>query len=203
VDSWWQSLSGVETFFWVLAVFSTTTFLIQSLLTLLGLNAESDADAGFGSMGDGSADALDADLSDLADEVFWGYFSFRNLIAFFLGFSWTGIACLDGGWSLAAAILLGVLAGLVFVAVVMAIMNAISKLQNSGNLDLRGASGNEATVSIAIPANRSGKGKVRFTLQGRLAELEAETEGEILNRNDRVFVIRQIDGQTLLVGKHV
>ena len=201
MNAWWQSLSGQEAFFWALAIFSSVLFCIQAIITFLGLNAGGEADADTSMPESVTAHDPTEVLADFSDRDFWSYFSFRNLVAFFLGFSWTGITCLDADWSLAAAILLGVAVGLIFVAIVMAIMNAISRLQDAGNIDLREAAGKEASVTIAIPAGRAGRGKVRFTLQGRLAELEAETEGEHLNKNERVFVIRQIDGHTLLVGK--
>ncbi|MBN1782928.1 hypothetical protein JW948_17475 [bacterium] len=195
MQEWWDSLIAAQKFFWGLAVFSTVLFLLQALMTILGLGdhgSDSDSDADTGDGTDGHADSDHAGEHS-HENPFVGYFTVRNMIAFFMGFSWTGLGCLDRGMPLWLVIVCSVLVGMLFVAVVMSIMIGLSRLKSSGNISLAQAVGKGATVSIIIPAGMQGQGKVRITFQGRLMELEAVTEGPELRRGQQVRVVRLSD----------
>lgn len=151
---------------------------------------ETDADGDINSDGDGGS----------TNHSLAGYFTIRNMVAFFMGFSWTGLACLDNNFPLFIVLLCSVLMGLVFVTVVMLIMYGLSKLKSSGTISLKNAIGKDATVSIMIPGNLQGQGKVRITFQGKLAEMEAATEGDELHRGQQVKVVR-ISNDQLVVEK--
>ena len=186
---WWDSLNGAEQVLWGLATFSTVFFLLQTAMTLVGMGGD-DMDAD-----------MDADFDGDADTGGMGYFTVRNMVAFFLGLSWGALAFLEFYFPMALAILAGVLVGVGFVAASLYIMKALSNLKSDGTISLDNAIGREATVSLTVPGERQGKGKVMVEIQGRLMELQAETEGPAIKRNKRAFVLRVVDGSTLLIGE--
>jgi hypothetical protein len=189
MSQWWSGLSGADQVLWGLVVFSTVFFLLQTVMTLIGLG------------GDGGMDGADSDLDGDGEPHGWGYFSVRNMVAFFLGFSWVALAFRQFGWPVFLAALAGLVAGVLFSATSIYIMNLLAKLKADGTISLSNAVGKEATVSLTVPAERGGRGKVMVEVQGRLAELEAETEGPTLKRNERAYVLRVVDGTTLLIGQ--
>lgn len=65
--------------FWMVAIPTSVIFIIQMTLTFIGSDAS-----------DGTSADFDGDL-DGGDTPFQ-LFSFRNLMNFLLGFSWTGIS---------------------------------------------------------------------------------------------------------------
>ena len=179
MEAWWSTLTSIQKVFWVTAVFSSMFFLLQTIVTLFGMG-DSDADM------DGDMDG--DSLGEAAESTIVGYFTIRNMVAFLLGFSWGGLACIDSGMNNTPAIFCGIGIGIVFVIVVMTLMKVISKLKNSGNISLANAVGKEATVSIIVPANAQGKGKVSFSLQGRLIDIESITEGEEIKPGQNVKI---------------
>src|SRR6478736_7965926 len=65
--------------FWFIAIPTSLFFLLQTIMTFVGVDAS-----------DGTTADFDGDLED-GDAPFQ-LFSLRNLINFLLGFSWTGVA---------------------------------------------------------------------------------------------------------------
>jgi hypothetical protein len=115
------------------------------------------------------------------------FFTLRNAIVFFLGFSWGGLACIDANIS----ILWAVLVGLIMVAINLLLLRGLASLNDT--------IGKEAVVSIPIPAKLSGCGKVNISFQGRLEELEATTEDEAIARGQPVKVLRVSNNNQLIV----
>jgi hypothetical protein len=86
-------------------------------------------------------------LQEVDDDV--TFFTLRNAIVFFLGFSWGGLACLDANYS----IWLAVLIGLTMVAINFLLLKVLASLNVDGNLNLDNAIGKLAVVSLSIPAD--------------------------------------------------
>jgi hypothetical protein len=194
MDIWWSSLPIFDKFLWGMAVFSSLTFLIQTILTFIGVGHH---DTDFGSGHDIQSGHLETDGSSF----FVGYFTIRNLIAFLLGFSWGGLVFVGKGMSRVTVIMLAMLIGLFFVFAVMMIMKGLSKLICSGTLCLEGAVGKEGTVAIMIPPKMGGQGKVNVTMQGRLIDLVAITkETEILKKGQQVKIVA-LSNEQLIVEK--
>ena len=181
MQAWWISLTGVQQFLWGLAIFFTVLFLLQIITVLLG----------FGDGTDGG-DATDGDWS--SDSAPSTFFTLRNAIVFFLGFSWGGLACIDAEIS----ILWAILVGLLMVAINLFLLRGLAGLSEAGNLNLNNAIGKEGVVSILIPAKLTGCGKVNISLQGRLEELEAITEGEAIPRGQPVKILRVFNNQLVV-----
>ncbi len=177
MQEWWNTLTAVQQLLWGLAIPFTFLFLLQMVVALFIGGDEGESDAG---NGEGSYSM---------------FFTLRNAIVFFLGFSWGGLACLEAEISL----VWGVLIGLFMVALNLLLLKGLATLNESGNLNLENTVGKEAIVSISIPAQFGGCGKVSISFQGRLEELEAMTEGEKMIRGQTVKVVRVSNNNQLIV----
>ncbi len=177
MNEWWAGLGGTEQFLWGLALFSTVFFLIQTVMTLVAGGLEADADADFSGDGDVDAQGDHGDHGDHGASFLGQYFTIRNMVAFFLGFSWGGLAFLEFELATPVVVILATVVGLIFVAVVIGIMRALAGLRHSGTLSLKNAVGKTGTVSITIPGEMGGDGKVSLVVQGRLMDLNAVTGG--------------------------
>ena len=197
MNEWWAGLNGTEQFLWGLALFSSVFFLIQTVMTLVAGDLDADADIS----GDVDTD-MDGDAHGHhgdGDASFIGqYFTIRNMVAFFLGFSWGGLAFVEFDLGTPLVVVLAIVTGLVFVAVVMGIMRGLAGLRHSGTLSLKNAVGATGTVSITIPGEMAGEGKVSLVIQGRLTDLNAVTGGEDLHVGGRVHVTG-LTGSRLIV----
>lgn len=184
----WSALTGIQQIFWGISIVFSVLFVIQFVLSIIGIDFDGDAEADFD--GSDSVDGLDADFALL---------SVRSVIAFFTFFGWTGVVALSGGAGSMLAILLASSAGFVAMLVVAYIFYLFIKLQSSGTLKLDNAIGGVGEVYLLIPDKQSGAGKVQMKVQGSLRELDAiSTEGEIPT-GAPVRVIDVLDNGMLLV----
>ena len=185
MTEWFDGLSGIEQFLFSTGVFSTLVFVIQFGLSAFGISDDdSDAD------GDGSDGGF-----ALGDA-----FTIRNGVSFLMGFSWGGLMAYD--WGLTHTLFVasvGFLLGSFFVGVNMLLLFGMSMLKHQGNIRLENAIGEEARVTLSIPRCRTGVGKAMVSVQGRLKEYHAVTDGEALSRNTAVTVL-DLSGSQLVVG---
>lgn len=165
ISSWWQALNSMEKIFWGISLLFSALFLIQLVLSFIA--------------GDGDSSLGDADEYISGDEgTGHQFFTIKNLIAFFTIFGWTGIACLKGGMSKGIAIAIAVLAGSLVVIIMAFLFKSMSKLKQSGTLQIKNAVGLIAETYLFIPPKRGGFGKVHVKVQGSLHELQAITDDE-------------------------
>jgi hypothetical protein len=199
------------------------TFLVcQFVMTLIGLG-HSDAGA---DLSHAPADSL-VPAGDIAHEVphngvggdvslahehshghghghgsswLFGIISFRTLTAAATFFGLAGMTAQSGGASLLVQLLIAIASGGVAMLGVHWLMRTLFRLGQNATLELTSAIGKTATVSVSIPGGRSGQGKVRLTVQGRLEELAAVAlTGEALARGSQVIVVDVIRGNVLEV----
>ncbi len=172
--------------FWGLAIISSAFFLVQTVMAFLGLDADTDDGAGF----------EDVELDGVS-----GYFTFRNLINFILGYGWGGVV-LSGAipnmlWLQLAA--MGV--GLCFVFVFVLIIRQVMKLSTDKTFQMEEALGQIADTYLRIPGNKEGVGKIMVSVRGSLHELEAMTEGEAIPTGAKVRVTKVIGSELLEVER--
>jgi membrane protein implicated in regulation of membrane protease activity len=85
-------------------------------------------------------------------------------------------------------------------SIVYWLMRFFYGLHASGTVDYAVAIGNTARVDLPIPAGRNGSGQIEILLQGQLRVVSAFNNSEKpIPRNERVKVVGQVDGTTLLV----
>lgn len=193
IATWWADLSLVMKVLWGVTLSASLIFLIQSILTFVGADADSDFDMDIDSSMDGS------DLSNI--EGGSNLYTFRNLVNFILGFGWSAILLQESIPSKPLLISISVIIGLALVAAVMYLFKWLSGMQQSGNIHLqKSAAGCEGKVYLTVPAARGGVGKVQITIAGAVREYDAVTESdEPLKTGTQIRVVDAMDAETLLV----
>jgi len=171
--------------FWYVAIPSSIIFVIQSIMTFIGLDATEGLEADF----DGNLDGADTPFQ---------LFSFRNLINFLLGFSWTGISFYTSISSQLVLISIAIVVGLLFVYVFFVIIRLLLKLAEDNTFKIANTINKTADVYLTIPGNKSGKGKVLVSVNGSVHELDAMTENDQINSNSTVKIIR-IENNSILI----
>ena len=186
MELWWESLDLYLKIMWGIAIPFSVIFLIQMVMTFIGM----------GDHGEISGDAdVDADV-----EMPFQFFTFRNFVNFFLGFSWAGISFYEAVESKVWLTFFCVFFGLTLVAIVMALLYALSKTTQSGNIDINDAVGRAATVYFTIPATGKGTGKIQISIQQAIREYDAISESEEPFRTGSMVRVKSvINTHTLLV----
>ena len=186
--TWWTSLSTAMQVLWAITLSASLIFVIQTVMTFLGLgdhDAASDLDTSDGS--------FDADPS-------MNLLTFRNLVNFCLGFGWTAVLMHEKIQSNALLIIVSVIVGILLVTVVMWIFKWLSGMQQTGNIDVhKSAVGCEGKVYLTIPGERKGEGKVQITINNAVREYDAVTDGETIPTGKAIKVTEVINDYTLLV----
>ena len=166
--------------FWYVAILASLIFIIQTIMTFVG------ADGSDGHSIDIQGNELDAPFE---------LFSFRNLINFLLGFSWTGISFYSTFSNKSFLIFISLLVGALFVYFFFIIINQIRKLAEDNTI-LK-----TAEVYLTIPANKTGKGKILISVNGAVHELDAMTEGEEIKSGKTIKVVKIENRNILIVEK--
>lgn len=162
MKEFFASMDTAQQVYWYIAIGASVVFIIKTIMTFIGADADAGVDADF----DGNMEGIDSPFQ---------LFSLRNLINFLLGFSWTGVA-LYGAFE--SKIILGgvaTLVGLFFVAIFFFIMKALMKLAEDNSFNIEQTIGKVGDVYTTIPANKAGKGKVFVSIKGSTRELTAIT----------------------------
>ena len=186
--TWWTSLSTAMQVLWAITLSASLIFVIQTVMTFLGLG---DHDADF-----------DLDTSDgsFAADPSRNLLTFRNLVNFCLGFGWTAVLMHEKIQSNALLIIVSVIVGILLVTVVMWIFKWLSGMQQTGNIDVhKSAVGCEGKVYLTIPGERKGEGKVQITINNAVREYDAVTDGETIPTGKAIKVTEVINDYTLLV----
>lgn len=189
IDSWWASMEILEKIFWAFALPFSAIFLIQLIMTLAGAGGDTDLDA-----------SGDADLNvDTDGGIGFQFVTLKNFIAFFTIFGWTGIACLNSGFSEGLSIFLAIIGGMLMMLIMAGLFYLMGKLTETGNAKLENAIGKTGTVYLKIPAGMSGTGKIQINVQG-LKTLDAMTENpEDIKSGSLVKVVGIETGEILIV----
>ena len=172
--------------FWWIAIISSLVFIIQFILTLVGLD-HSDVD-------------IDVN-TDVSGDVDMGMnlFSIKNLIGFLVGFGWTGV-CLrtnisSNFWLVTTATTVGCL----FVAMFVLIYKQARRLDKNGAFNIYECQDKPASTYLRVPAQRQGKGKVQISINGTVHELAAITDGDQIPSGQNVTILEIIDNETVRV----
>ena len=186
--TWWTSLSTAMQVLWAITLSASLIFVIQTVMTFLGLG---DHDADFDL--DTSDGSFDADPS-------MNLLTFRNLVNFCMGFGWTAVLMHEKIQSNALLIIVSVIVGILLVTVVMWIFKWLSGMQQTVNIDVhKSAVGCEGKVYLTIPGERKGEGKVQITINNAVREYDAVTDGETIPTGKAIKVTEVINDYTLLV----
>lgn len=186
MEEWFAALTLFEKIYWLVAGISSVMLVILMIMTLLG----------------GDSDGLDADVDAEIDGDFgvdFQFLSFKNLMGFLTIFGWSGIACLEEGFSKPVTIIVSVVCGLLMMFAMASLFYYLAKLQSSGTLKLKNALNQIGEVYLTIGGNRSKIGKVSITVQGTLRELEALTDAESDLTQGNVVKVKEVTDNGILI----
>lgn len=190
MTEWWTSLDLFLKILWCIAIASSLIFIIETVLTFIGADVEMDMDTDF----------------DVPDGGFEGdpsmnLYTFRNLVNFLLGMSWTAILLQEQIASKALLMIIAFVVGALLVFAVMMMFKGLSKMQQSGNIDVyKSAIGCNGKVYLTVPAERKGTGKVQININNSVREYDALTDSEDdLKTGTSIKVTEVLDTNTLLV----
>jgi hypothetical protein len=188
MSGWWAALALEEQVYWAIALVATALVVIQTLLMFLGDVSD-------------LVDAGDADLDGPGEHPSGIHLlSSRTIVAFFVGFGWTGVIATDGAGGSGLVPVAATIVGLLFAAVILYLMRFLHSLRHSGTLDYANALGEVATVYLPIPAAMAGSGRIQVMIQGRLKVVQALTHHRArLENRTRVRVVELLDESTLVV----
>lgn len=185
-----NSLEPLQKFFWTIACCASLVFIIQTIMTFIGLGTDTDVDAG----------PMDGSVDSMEDGALSGVFSFRNLINFLLGYGWAGVLLFDDiekRWLLQ---LLAIAVGLLFVLAFVFMFRQVMKLSHDGSFKINEAVGLKADVYLRIPAARSGRGKVQVSVKGSVHEIDAVTDKDAeIPTGGQVEIVEVLGDDLLLV----
>lgn len=182
----YSNLDTLQQVFWGCAVVASAVFVIQFLLTMIGMD-HTDIDVDF----DGS------DTMDLGNGI--NLFSVKNFINFFMGFGWGGICLADSISNPFLLTLAAAVVGILFVMIFVYIYTKTRKLETNGAFQIKNCLGQTAQVYLRIPAGRSGKGKVQLSQNGSVHEIDAITDEDEIASGTTVKVVEILDGGILKV----
>lgn len=173
--------------FWFVAIPATIIFIIQTIITFMGIDSSDGLSADF----DGDLESGDAPFQ---------LFSLRNLINFLLGFSWTGISFYNTISSPRLLIVLSIIVGCLFIYLFFLIIKQVQKLEENNSFDIKNTLNKSAEVYLKIPEKKSGKGKIMISVNGAFHELDAMTENEAIPSGAVVKVI-EIENENIIIVK--
>jgi membrane protein implicated in regulation of membrane protease activity len=180
-----DSLDPLLQAFWMIAIPSSIVFLLQAIMTFVGV------DSFHGSYADLHGDLGGADVP-------FQLFSLRNLVNFMLGFGWTGVSCFAVVESPTLLVLLALAVGALFVYFFFWALAQVRKFNEDNTFKIANTLYKTAEVYLPIPQEKSGKGKIMISVNGSFHELEAVTEEDRIPTGTIVRVIA-IEGDNVLL----
>jgi len=185
-----NELSTLDQAYWACAIVGSVIIGVFALLTIVGGGVDVDmiADATVFQADDGG--------------VGFQFFTIKGAFGFVTVFGWTGVSCLDSGYSSQSTFLISFAAGLAMMFATALLFHWFQKLTEQGTLNVKNAIGKTGTVYIPIGKNRSNFGKIHLNFQGGLHELAAITNDiEDLKTGTLVKVLQIVSEELILVEK--
>ena len=183
---WYNALDPILKVYWTIALITSLIFLIQAIMTFVGMDSSDGVHADF----DGNMDI----------EAPFQLFSLRNLINFLLGYGWAGVCFYEKIESTLWLSFAAIGTGLVFVILFFFLMSQVKRLARDNSFRIEETFGRIADVYLSIPAEKKGKGKIQISVRGAYHEIEAMTAGDRIPTGAKVKVETIIDSQTVLVS---
>ena len=182
---WFSTLEWFPKIYWAIAIIASLNFIVSIVMSLIGGDADelSDVDA-----------EIDGDTG-----IGFQFITYKNLVGFFTIFGWSGIACIDEGFSKPTTIIISLICGLIMMAIMAAMFYYMRKLSDSGTLDYKNALDQIGEVYLTVGANRSKIGKAHVRIQGSLRELEALTDSETDLKTGTVIKVTSVTPNGILI----
>lgn len=183
--SFWEGLSTLQQIYWIIAIPASLLFVFQLVMTFVGGDVDHD---------------LDHDAAISADHgIDFQFLTIKNTVAFFTVFAWSGLACLSNGLPLFWTLLISIVCGLITMLIMATLFYFMSRLAESGTVNMQNAIGKTGEVYLTIPARKSGKGKVQLVVQNALQTLDAVTEDPEDIKTGAMIEVTEVINQNVLV----
>lgn len=215
---WFQDMGALGQAFLLIAAPSTIILFIQTIMLFFsGTAGDAGLDSDISGLDGGGADAaggtgmeLDTDLDfggshtvhtdghDMSvhhgddpqsfDDSGLRLFSIRGVIAFLTVGGWVGVLTVGAGWPAPLCVLTSAVFGFVALYGIAKLMQAMMRLQESGNYEYRHGLGKQGSVYLTIPVG--GTGKISLMLGGALGEFAARSaDGRAIKTGASVRVV--------------
>lgn len=192
--TWYSTLEPTMRVYWGIAIFASLVFLIQMILTFMGIGdtdgGDMGADVGFDSDGNGETMDTGGVMS---------LFTVRNFVNFFLGVGWGGVCLSSTITNPTLLALVALLVGCLFVAFFIFMFRQLMRLEHNGSFNINECVGQVADVYLRIPQSRTGEGKVQYSFHGSVQELAAITDGKTIPSGAKVRIVDVVGDHTLVV----
>ena len=185
MTDWFSELSSFQKTYWIITGIATLNFLFILITTFIGADAED--------IGDVDAE-MDADTG-----AGFQFVTFKNLVAFFALFGWSGIASIDAGNTKTITIIISITCGFAMMFVMAVLFYYMSKLTSSGTLKMKNALNAIGEVYLTVGANRSKVGKIQIKVQGALRELDALTDHDEDLTQGKVIKVTEVTSNGILI----
>ncbi len=187
----WSELDLMSQVYWLITLPATLIFIVLLVLTIFSSDIDTDVATDF-----------DHSFAD-SDGIPFQFLSVKNIVGFFTMFGWSGIGFLSIGMAPWLVIVLSFLCGFLMMLAMASLFYFMSKLVESGNMNLKNALGRFGKVYLPIPGKRAGIGKVQITVQGTLETLDAITDDpDDIPTSSLIQVKDVINNQILLVRRN-
>lgn len=184
----WSELSLMGQVYWAITAPSTLIFILLIIISFFGSDVDADTDFEHA--------AIDG------DGIPFQFLSLKNIVGFFVMFGWSGLGFISAGLASWLVIIFSTICGIIMMSLMAALFYFMSRLAESGNLNLKNAIGHSGEVYLTVPAKRAGLGKVQLTVQGASQTLDAiSDDDEALLTGAFVEVVGIIDQNILIVKK--
>ena len=207
MSQWWSGIGDFEKIFWFFAFPSTTVFILQIIMTFIGLGGHGDIISDVqDSMDEIPPDSVEVDMYDSTGEFLDFKYKFklvtiRSVVVFFTVFSWTGIVATTSGMGMIATVIIALISGFIMMYIISYVYYFLTKFVEDGTMNIMNAINKEGIVYLNIPGRRERIGKVEVVVQGASRLLGAVTDGEAIPTGSKVLVINITSSQLLLVEK--
>ncbi|MFQ3582924.1 MAG: hypothetical protein SNJ49_13575 [Chloracidobacterium sp.] len=180
LGNWFGLPSVLESLCWGVAILSTSLLLLKLVVgTLLdGLDGHLDGHlaGSVGLLGGGDGETLPGG-------------GLKAVLAGLGVAGWSGVLCFQlTRFSPLVVLGMALGSGAVTFLLTVWLLRQLYRIESDGTLQPTSAIGQFGTVYLTIPAHGQGCGQIQIETQGRLATLDAMTDGQAIPTGSRVFV---------------
>ena len=175
--------SVISNAYFYIAVGSSLFFILQSVLTFIGIGDNFELDSDFDAEVDPGIDIGDG------ISLTMHLFTIRGIIAFFMVFGWSGFLLTNTEMNGIIVFLISLGTGTIMLVLIGLVYYFFERISSEGNLDLVRAVGKTGSVYIPIPKRGSGIGKVQIVIDESLRTLDALSTSSAIKTGTQVKVV--------------
>ena len=170
-----------------ISIFSTILYILK-LVIFIFIGGDTEIDADFDAM-------TETDIS-------FNFLSVQTILAFFMGFGWSGLAALvQFNLSGRAALAIAILVGLIFMYLTAFLMCSIRKLNQNVKEDITTLVGKTGKAYTSIPPHS--EGQIQIDLNGRLSFMTAINDSDENIPSFTPVKVKKVENNQMYIEKGV